>query len=121
MEDKIILLEDLVKAPCGVRTTNDNWCKRIYSDNEYYVYITPIKTYEVFYRTTKPLLEVDKESGLPRKVDGVMKEAYPRDNDFGSWAWSYSRLESVIEFLFLSGRNVKIEDLSENIERYYKN
>lgn len=95
-----IFLEQDVKAPAGICTTTDRYCHRIWENDKWYLYVTPIMSYELFKRNIfRPYKELDKVTKLPVISKTYVKEAYPKDEDFGDFAWAFNNLDSVFRFL----------------------
>ena len=60
--------------------------KKIYSDEEVYIYQVNNNWFEVFRRNVVP--KAKYENGQFIKVDGLGRARYPKDDDFGKWAWN---------------------------------
>lgn len=88
--NNVQLLPADVKAPLHVRNEFDSYCHRIWQNDEYYIYKTPLNTYELFKRKTRPVPDNPEQ----------MREIYPVCNScFGRWAESFNRLSAAFEYL----------------------
>lgn len=94
---KINCLPDEVDAPKGISTTRNKTCKRIWSNDKHYLYVTPIRSYELFERHTRPARRCI--NGTITTLKDEYDEIYPKDDDFGDFAWSFSSLDNVFRFL----------------------
>lgn len=89
MNDIILLPQD-VKAPMHVRNEFDQYCHRVWQNADYYIYRTPLNTYELFKRKTRPVPDNPSQ----------MREIYPVCNScFGRWAQSFNSIDKAFAYL----------------------
>lgn len=81
--EEIIELEDEMVQH---RDCDKFFHKKIYSDDEVYIYQVNNNWFEVFRRNVVP--KAKYENGQFIKVDGLGRARYPKDDDFGKWAWN---------------------------------
>lgn len=81
--EEIIELEDEMVQ---YRDGDKFFHKKIYSDDEIYIYQVNNNWFEVFRRNVVP--KAKYENGQFIKVDGLGRARYPKDDDFGKWAWN---------------------------------
>jgi hypothetical protein len=93
----VIKLENCIE---GTASTKGFTYLQKYESDKGYVYEvmfnnTP-RHYEVFLKKTTPIC-LDFENRIYSETD--FKETYPKDNDFGKWAWTKNNYEEALEKL----------------------
>lgn len=90
------------KLPSFFTRKGMEYRKRLENEDWYIYGIRPEKShadfyFEVFRKTTRPKRTYDKELGW-QTIEGVLTEAYPSDESFGSWAFSVTTLERAMKY-----------------------
>lgn len=92
-------LQKLPETVTGTREVKGTDFLRVYENEKGYIYkaLSESKPYfEVFKKKSTPLC-VDFEKRIYSETE--FKEVYPKDKDFGVWAWTVESLEQGINKL----------------------
>lgn len=83
--------------------------EKVFENDGWYIYRSyETNCYEVFRK--KLVQRVEVKDGKWIKLEGEFKEAYPKDNDFGKWAWCCTKLENAKKRIIPDRKIVELTD-----------